>query len=143
MNIEVDYNPYPSESYFISVSLNNKESISFDKTIKGHRAVKQILIDKKPFPTDQSISSEWETIILKGGKFVKKYHVKWIDMGRKDWCNNEIWETVKEQSLSDEVTDKLLKYSQLISQNYKKLTEFSNEMKDFEQLLSEEIKKFN
>ncbi|MFH1565331.1 MAG: hypothetical protein ABIC82_05830 [bacterium] len=142
MQIEVDYNPTPSASFFISVSLNNKEAVSFDCTTKAHRAIKQILADKKPFPADKPISSEWDTLVLKDRKFVKKYHVKWIDMDKKDWCNDEIWETVKEKPISDELTKTLLVYSRLISDNYENLRKFSREIKSFERLLSEEIDKF-
>ncbi|MDD5043456.1 MAG: hypothetical protein PHD51_02170 [Patescibacteria group bacterium] len=142
MDIEVDYNPTPSTMFFISVSVNEKEAISFDYTTKAHRVVKQVLIDKKPFPADRPISSEWDALVLKDGKFIQKYHVKWINMGKQDWCNDEIWETVKEQLISDELSKKLLNYSRIISDNYGNLHKFSNEMKSFEQLLSKEMAKF-
>jgi len=142
MEIEVDYNPTPSTSFFISVSLNNTEAISFDYTTKAHRVIKQVLIDKKPFPDNQQITSEWDSLVLKDGKFVQKYHVRWIDMDKQDWCNDEIWETVKELPISKGLTEVLLKYSRLISDNYKFLHKFSDEVKSFEQLLSKEIAKF-
>jgi len=142
MDIEVDYNPTPSTSFFISVSLNNTEAISFDYTTKAHRIIKQVLVDKKHFPLDQTITSEWDALVLKDGKFVQKYHVKWIDMDKRDWCNDEIWETVKEQPISEELTEELLKYSRLISDNYEFLHKFSDEVKSFEQLLSKEMAKF-
>ncbi len=46
MWIEIDYNPSPCDSFFISVSINNKEAISFDYTTKGNRVIKQVLIKK-------------------------------------------------------------------------------------------------
>ncbi len=139
MNIEVDYNPSPSKSFFISISLSDKEAISFDYTSKGHRVIKQVLIDKKSLPENKKISGEWDALVLDNGKFVKKYHVKWIDLDKKDWVNDEIWETVWEKPISAELRDKLLFYSRLISDNYKKLEKFAKQMKEFEELLSEEI----
>lgn len=142
MNIEIDYNPTPSKMFFISVSVNDKESISFDCTTKAHRIIKQVLVDKKHFPVDRAISSEWDVLVLKNRKFVKKYHNKWIDMGAQDWCNDEIWETVKEQLIPDKLTENLFYYSRLISDNYENLYNFSGEIKSFERLLSKEIAKF-
>ncbi|MFH1365080.1 MAG: hypothetical protein ABIH28_00660 [archaeon] len=142
MNIEVDYNPTPKDTFFISVGLNKREAISFDYTFKGHRVVKQILIEKKKFPEKGKISGEWDALVLKDKKFVKRSHVKWIDQDKKDWVNNEIWEIAWAKPISKELKDKLLKYSQLISDNYKKLSKFSKEMKEFESLLSKEITKY-
>lgn len=72
MEIEVDYNPTPSTSFFISVSVNDTEAISFDYTTKAHRIIRQVLVDKKSFPINQMITSEWDTLVLKDGKFVQK-----------------------------------------------------------------------
>lgn len=142
MNIEVDYNPTPSTMFFISVSLNENEAISFDYTTKAHRIIKQSFVEKKPFPVDQPITAEWDVLVLKDGKFVQKYHIKWFDMDKRDWLNDEIWETTKEQPISDELTDELLRYSRLISDNYQFLHKFSDDMKSFESLLSKEIANF-
>lgn len=139
MEIEVDYNPSPAKFFFISASINNKESISFDYTSKGQRVIKQILIGKKEFPKDKKPTSEWETLILKDRKFVRKHHVKWIDLNKKDWVNNEIWETIWEKPISVKLKNKLLKYSQLISDNYEELHKFSKKVKEFENLISKEI----
>lgn len=143
MDIEIDYNPSQSKMFFISVSVNNKEAISFDYTTKAHRTIKQIIVDEKPFPVDQPATSEWDVLVLKDRKFVQKYHNKWIDLGKRDWCNNKIWETVKERPISDELTKILLEYSKLISDNYNNLQKFSEEMKSFESLLSREIAPFS
>lgn len=63
-------------------------------------------------------------------------------MDKRDWCNDEIWETVKEQPISKELTENLLRYSRIVSDNYKFLHKFSDEVKSFEQLLSKEMAKF-
>jgi hypothetical protein len=142
MNLEIDYNPTPSKSYFISVSLNEKEAASFDYTSKGHRIIKQVLIDHKTMPKDQTITSEWDALIIENGKFIKRYHVKWVDLNKIDWVNDEVWETVMRKSLSVETKDKLLYYSQLISDNYLKMDSISSEFKAFENILAKEISKF-
>src|SRR3990167_1975492 len=98
MDIEIDYNPSPSDMFFISVEIGDNEAISFDYTSKGHRVIKQVLIDKKPFPKGKKPTAEWDAIIINDRKFIKKYHVKWINMDKKDWVNNEIWETVWEKT---------------------------------------------
>jgi len=142
MEIEVDYNPSPSETFFISVSINNREVISFDYTIKGHRVIKQSLIEEKVFPKDAKVDGEWDVLIIRDKKFIKKYHAKWIDMDKKDWVNNEIWETVWEKPISEQLKNKLLYYSQLIADNYKDLDKFPEKLSEFESLLSEEIAKY-
>lgn len=52
MTIEIDYNPSPKDSFFISVSLNEKEALSFDYTTKGCRIIKQVLIQKEKHNID-------------------------------------------------------------------------------------------
>ena len=142
MDIEIDYNPSPKETFFVSVGMSDKEAISFDYTSKGHRIIKQVLIDKKPFPKDKKPTAEWDAIVINNRKLVKKYHVKWIDMDKKDLVNNEIWETVWSKPISKGLKDKLLYYSQLFSDNYKHLDKFSKEFKEFEDLISKEISKY-
>ena len=141
MELEIDYTPTPAKFFFISVSLSDKESISFDYTSKGQRIIKQILVKNKPFPNKKP-TSEWDTLVLKGRKFVKIYHVKWIDLDKRDWVNNEIWETVWEKPMSRSLRDKLLEYSQFVSDNYKELDKFKDRMKDLDNLLSGEITKY-
>ena len=143
MNIEIDYNPSPKRMFFISVELDKKEAISFDYTIKGHRVIKQILIDNKSFPKNKKPTSEWDALVINNGKLKKKYHVKWIDIGKRDWVNNEIWETVWIKHLPKKLAPELLHYSQFFSDNYKKLKFFKREWKEFENLLKEEIKKLD
>lgn len=142
MEIEVDYNPIPSKNFFISVGLKEKEAISFDYTLKGHRIIKQVLVEKKPFPKDKKPTAEWEALVLKEGKLIKKYHVRWVDLNEKDWVNDEIWETVWERPLSEELKNKFLYYSCLISDNYKNLDKIQREIKNFEEFLKKEIKKW-
>jgi hypothetical protein len=143
MNIEIDYNPSPSSFFFISIPTSTTEAISFDNTVKGHRVVKQLLVEKKFFPLDTLVSSEWDTIVLEDGKFVKKYHVRWIDMGELDWCNDEVWKTVFEQPILEDLSSKLLHYSTLVSDNYENLERYDNTMHLFEQLLKGEIAKLH
>jgi hypothetical protein len=143
MEIHVDYNPIdhiPKNCFFISVHQTKKECISFDNTFKGHRIIKQVLIEKRRLPKDKKLSSKWFTIIIKNKKFLRTYKVKWIDMNEKDWLNNEIWETTWEKPISKKVSKKLLFYSQLISDNYKDLNNFRKELNEFEQILKEQIK---
>ncbi len=141
MNIEIDYNPSPKKMFFISVGINEKEAISFDYTSKGHRVIKQVLIEKKEFPKNKKPTSEWDAIVINDGKFIKKYHVKWIDMGKKDWVNNEIWGAVWRKPISKKLAKKLLYYSQFFSDNYLKLKLLKKEWEEFENFLSKEITK--
>ena len=139
MDIEIDYNPSPKKSFFISIGINAKEAISFDYTSKGHRIIKQVLIEKKPFPIDKKPTSEWDALVIENGKFKKKYHVKWIDRGSKDGVNNEIWETMWRKPISKSLAKKLLYYSQLFSDNYNKLDQLKKDWNEFEELLKKEI----
>ena len=140
MNIEIDYNPSPKTSFFISVGLNDTEAISFDNTTKGHRIIKQVLIEKRLMAKNQKLSGEWDVIILDDRKFVKKYHVKWVDKDKIDIINDEVWETVWEKPMSNEDRDKLIHYSQLISDNYLNLKEFEKDLKDFEMIVSQIVR---
>src|SRR3989339_102272 len=118
MEIEIDYCPTSErEHYFVFVGLNENEAISFDHTLKGCR-------------------------VINNGKFVKSYNVLWIDYDNLDVINGEIWETVWEKLIDDNLDKKLLYYSRLICDNYLNLDKFSNEIIKFEKLLSNEIKKF-
>jgi hypothetical protein len=65
--------------------------------------------------------------------------VRWIDFGKRDWVNNQIWELAWEKPMPEELKGKLQYYSNLICQNYDKLEKFSKEMNDFEKLLSEAL----
>lgn len=62
-------------------------------------------------------------------------------MAEKDWCNDEIWVIVWKEPLSDELREKLLYYSQLISDDYLNMDKFSKEVADFEELLKNELSK--
>lgn len=142
MEIEVDYNPSPSRTFFVSVGLNETEAISFDYTTKGHRIIKQVLVkkgkatalEKKGKPT-----AEWDAIVLHDTRFVKKYHVVWYDRNKEDLVNDELWKIVWEKPMPTQLRNQLLKYSQLISDNYERLDKFSDTLKEFENLLSKEI----
>ena len=142
MEIEVDYNPSPKDMFFISVALNDKEAISFDYTTKGHRVIKQSLVEQKAFPKDAKVDGEWDVLIIKDKNLIKKYHVKWIDLGKKDWVNNEIWETVWEKPILEQLKNRLLYYSQFISDNFNDLGKFQEKLSEFESLLSDEIAKY-
>ncbi|NQV00380.1 MAG: hypothetical protein HQ538_06600 [Parcubacteria group bacterium] len=146
MDIEVDYNPTPKTSYFISVGLNKKEAISFDNTIKGYRVMKQVLIKNQPLEKSITehgkIDGEWEVIVLDRCKFIRTYHVKWIDKDKIDIINNEIWETAWVKPLDNNIHKKLLYYSGLVSDNYENLEKHKEEMEKFEKLLEKEIKKY-
>ncbi len=154
MDMEIDYNPTPSTHYFISIGLDEKEAISFDNTMKGFRVIKQVLVKKdlrkkrkreqvkQKKQKEENISGEWDAIVLTDGKFVKKYHVKWVDKGKFDTVNGETWETVWEKPISALLHEKLLFYSRFISDNYRRLERFPQKMKGFDVFLSKEIRKY-
>ncbi len=144
MHIEVDYNPTPAKSFFVSVGLNDTEALSFDCTTKGHRVIKQILVkrtDKGVQDLDKKkISGGWDTIEIRDGKFIQKYHVDWIDKGKIDEVNNEVWETVWSKSISEDVKEELFCWSQYISDNYEKLDQ--NKMTEFEGYMRSLVNQF-
>jgi hypothetical protein len=137
MKIFVDKGDF--SGFFISVSLNDKEAISFDHTVKGSRIIKQVLVEEKPFPENAKTTAEWDTIVIENKKFLGIESVRWIDFGKRDWVNNQIWELAWEKPMPEELKGKLQYYSNLICQNYDKLEKFSKEMNDFEKLLSEAL----
>lgn len=142
MNIEIDYTPTPSDSYFVSVSLNDKEVISFDYTSKGERITKQILIRNERFPKDAKIDSEWDELVIENGVFIKKYHAVWHDMDKLDWVNDEVWETTKESSISVDVRDKILVLAQKISDFYEDAEKLKRYCSELEEILRPEIERF-
>ena len=146
MYIDVDYNPTPADTFFISVGLSDKEALSFDYTTKGHRIIKQILVERKKDGVQNldknKLSGGWDVIELKDGKFLRRYHVDWVDKGKIDEVNDEVWRTVWSKSISEEIKNKLLYWSQLISDNYEKLDEFQEKMKEFEVYIATLVKKF-
>ncbi|HBP00698.1 MAG: hypothetical protein UY41_C0018G0004 [Candidatus Moranbacteria bacterium GW2011_GWE1_49_15] len=146
MRIEVDYSPKSDKKeYFISVSLNDKESISFDHTYKGKRVTKQVLIEdishEDAMEKYGPMTAEWETLIIEDSKYIGKYPVKWIDRDKFDTVNGETWETVWEKPISEEADEKLWHYARLISDNYENLNDYADEMKDFEKFVADELEK--
>ena len=145
MEIEIDYCPTSErEHYFVSVGLNENEAISFDHTLKGCRIIKQILIKdklkKKIVNKNKLITGRWKTLVINNGKFVKSYNVLGIDYDNLDIINGEIWETIWEKLIDDNLDKKLLYYSRLICDNYLNLDKFSDEIIKFEKILYNEIK---
>ncbi|MDP3661782.1 MAG: hypothetical protein Q8R17_02955 [bacterium] len=126
--------------YFISVPLNDRESISFDNTYKGHRVLKQVLQDKKEMSHGAKITAEWDTIALNNGKFENVEHIKWLDLDKKDWCNDEIWETVWEKPTDSKLDKELLSFSNYIRANYRNLD--AHKVADFQNLLTKEVARF-
>jgi len=109
MIVEVDFNPSPSDQFFISVGLNDREAISFDNTTKGRRITKQLLrkVDwDRTALEGETISGEWEAIFLENGKFVDKFKIRWIDKGVIDIINLAHWEVVWQVPMSDEIAYK-------------------------------------
>jgi len=141
MRIEIDYNPTPRNSFFITVPVSKTEDICFDNTDKRVGIIKQAVIEKKQIPANAKIDEQWETIILEDGKFIDKQTVDWIDKGEIDWCNDKVFKFVWEKPLASELKKKLLYYSRLICDNYKDLDKFSKELADFEELLNDELNK--
>lgn len=141
MNIELGYNPTPSKNYFISVGLNDKEWISFDNTTKGFRVMKQVFIDKK-FDPSGTISGEWDDIVLKDGKFVKRNHVVWQDYDKFDVINGETWETVWEKPISSDDHKKLLSFSRFVADHLESLDKHQEQMADFESFISQVVAKY-
>ncbi len=90
-------------------------------------------------PASQKITSEWDTIIIEGEKFVQSEHIRWVDLNKKDWCNNEVWETVWEAPMPEKLNELLLKYSAIAKKHYKELCKFSQEMSEFQDLLLKEV----
>ncbi len=145
MIIEIDPNPSNSKNknnYFISVKLNKKKWLSFDNTTKGHRIMMQVLKEIKPQPKNKKINGKWDVLIIKNRKLIDKYKVKWIDMDKLDWINDEIWDTVWTKPITKTVSDKLLKYSQFVSDNYQELYKHKDKMKEFESFLKEIMKTY-
>lgn len=129
--------------FFVSVPVSDTEAISFDYTLKGHRVLKQILVSKKPFPTDQSPTMEWDTLILQDGKLAGKQHVCWLDQDKNDWVNDEIWQTTWEKPITDDVRDKLLHFSNLVRQHADNLDAVAQEVSDFENFISKLVVDFS
>ncbi len=136
MNIEMGYNPTPSDHYFISVELNKQEWISFDNTTKGFRVIKQVLVDKKFDPFDE-VSGEYNEIVLEDGKFIRMNHVVWQDHDRFDVVNGEVWETVWEKSIPSEVNEKLLVFSRFVADHLDNLNDCQAQLADFDSFVSE------
>ncbi len=143
MKIEIDYNPTPKNSFFISIPINEKEDVCFDNTSKRVGIIKQIVIEEKSIPANTKIDEQWETIVLEDRKFIEKFTVNWIDKGEIDWCNGKVFKCVWEKHLSNKLKEQLLYYSRLVCDNYNNLDKFSNELINFENLLKNELVKYS
>lgn len=125
--------------FFISVPINNRECISFDWTHKGQRIILQHLKKKDELMLEESSSGEWNTIVICNGKYLRTERIIWHDMGKEDWINNELWETIKERQLDAKAAEKLLKYSLIVRDHYKELEKYAEDMKNFVDLLEKLI----
>jgi hypothetical protein len=147
MYIDVDYNPTPSDAFFISIGLSDKEAISFDCTSKGRRVTKQKLIAARgsretSSRSPEEITGEWDVLELKDGRLLDKRHVQWIDRGSIDEVDGDVWETEWAKPLSDGERDELLQWSRFISDNYERLNEHRDKMGDFENLMRAYLEKY-
>jgi len=97
-------------------------------------------LKKKIVNKNKLITGRWKTLVINNGKFVKSYNVLWIDYDNLDIINGEIWETIWEKLIDDNLDKKLLYYSRLICDNYLNLDKFSDEIIKFEKILYNEIK---
>mgnify|MGYP001603661194 CR=1 FL=1 len=138
MDIFIDNN-IGGDQFFISVPINEKDSISFDWTTKGHRVIKQRLKGEQPPPNSEP-TMEWDTLYIHDGKFVGKEHVIWYDMGQEDWVNGKIYETIKEWPIDEATAEKLLRYSLIVSDHTAELGKYVKEMQEFEGLLNKLIR---
>lgn len=130
------------DSFFISVPLSDREAISFNGTLEQEpRIIKQVLVEEKAMPQDQSLTMEWDTFVIEDGKLVDKEHVRWVDQGKKNWCNNEVWETVWEKPISADLIKRLRDYSNFIYKHHSELEKHKEEMGEFEKLLIQEVAK--
>lgn len=125
--------------FFISIPLNKNEDISFDYTQKGFRMTKQCLVERREMGLDIAPTMEWNTLHIKNGRLAGKEHIRWVDQGRYDWVNNEVWETVWERPISHELKDALLEYSITIRKNIDHLDRYKKEIKEFEGIIKKSI----
>jgi len=142
VKIEVDYNPSPTDVFYISAYIRPEEAICFACTT-DQKIIKQVLREKKKFPKDRNPLAEWDVIIVKERKYGGMYHVRYITLGNKVWCNDEIWENVWTKPLPNNLKDTLLYYSRLVSDNYRNLGNMSKEMENFENILLNEVERIN
>ena len=120
--------------FFISVPINDKDSISFDWTVKGQRVVLQRL-EGKVVPPNLEPSAEWDTIHIRNGKLIEREHVKWYDQGEKDVINDEIYKTIKEWPVDKMVASRLLDYSVFVREHSRELYKYADKMSEFEKFL--------
>ncbi len=139
MDIFVDDN-MSRDWFFISIPLSEKESISFDWTMKGHRTILQRMVESKEPMPEGNPTMEWDTLYIRGGKYIGKEHVRWYDMGKKDWVNGQLYEAVQEWPLDDNTANGLLKYSLIVRDHKSELGSYSKEMQEFEVLLNKLIR---
>jgi len=132
-----------SSQYFISVHLKENEAISFDNTKKGFRVIKQLLIGRSTLDQKETITDEWDSIVVENRRYLGKEHVRWLDLKDKDWCNGEIWQTVREGSIDKELSKEINYYLNLIQVHYSELEKYEKEIISFEALLNVAVKDFN
>jgi len=101
--------PYNSQDkYFFSIELNNnKDSISFDNTLKGHRILKQINLGEIDTSTE-NIKQEWDIYHFVNGQFREIIHEKWIDKGQDDVINGTLFRQVWEIEMPKKIDQMLL-----------------------------------
>lgn len=100
------------------------------------------MIEKKKMPKNIKLTSEWDTLEIDNHHLIGCEHIRWIDMDKRDWCNDQIWETIWEKPITEELTKRLLHYSNLIQDNYRNLNIIDKQLSEFESLIAKELLKY-
>ena len=114
MQIFIDLMPR-SEGFFISIYLSETQSLSFDYTLKGHRIIKQVLLEdptgklpnQGPLPSRKVLRSI-------DGKFSGFLERSWADKVREGSIIEGVWRTVWESYLPEPTIKKLLELSERV-----------------------------
>ena len=114
MQIFIDLMPR-SEGFFISIYLSETQSLSFDYTLKGHRIIKQVLLEdpsgklpnQGPLPSRKVLKSV-------DGKFSGFLERSWADRVREGSITDGVWRTVWESYLPEPIIKKLQELSEQV-----------------------------
>jgi hypothetical protein len=140
MRIYVD-DGLSDDQFFLANPMNDTESLCFEYSIRGQRAMVQRLVEHDPLPAGDPVHGEWDMIIVDDGKIAGRTHVRWIDQGPYDWYNDCTYEIVHTEPLSDDQRDVLLAYSRMIRHHENDLGRFAPQIKQMLMVLGTMVKK--
>ncbi len=147
VNFWVDVFPVEEgkKEFFVSVDVGNGLFLSFDKTKKGNRVIIQrVLGEEKNIELPEKPSGEWVSVHFYGSRVMKSEKVKWWDLGKIDVINDEVLETIWEDELPDDISEKIWEFAKYVCDHSDDLSSLDkSRVREFNDFLRDLVSRYS